>query len=99
MADSHDKIDPEVLEYLESVNKSIQGLAEEVRFLSSLTEKTLLIQIRLAYILERVSNKTFNLDEAEDEPDTSRIERRFEEIKALFDQQRELMREGALDDE
>lgn len=91
--------DDELSRHLENLHRSAVDHANELRFLLALNEKTLLILIRLAYIMERVSNKTFDLEEAPDEPSTDRIESMFAEIRELFDQQSDIMKSGTETDE
>ena len=99
MSKKRKQIQPDVLEALNSFNENLNRVAEEVIFLSKLTESTLLIQIRLAYILERVSNRVFDLKEAPGEPNPERIEQQFVEIRQLLDKQLELMPERATNGE
>ena len=91
-------MDEETRGHLESLHNSIILLSENVDFLIKLDRRTLLIAIQLAYILERVSNKTFDLEEAPDEPSTDRIEEAFQEVRKLFEEQLEIMKKGGLRD-
>jgi hypothetical protein len=70
---------------------TISELAETVRFLLALQEMSLLIAIRQAYLLERVANVVYRLDD--DEPISgTQVESSFKEIRDLFDEQLKIMK-------
>ena len=79
-------MDEETRNHLESLHNSINLLSENIDFLIKLEQRTLLIVNQLAYILERVSNKTFDLEEAPDEPSMDRIEEAFVDVRRLFEE-------------
>ena len=84
-------LDPKHMAYLEALNKSINAMAKELKFLFDLGEKTLLILIKQAYLLERISNKVYDLEDSE--PITGeQVEAEFKEIRRLFEDQQALMR-------
>lgn len=87
-------MDEETRDHLKSLHKTANLLAENIDFLLKLNQRTMLIAIRLAYVLERVSNKTFDLEEEPGEPSPDRIEAAFREIRKLFDEQLETMKGG-----
>lgn len=91
-------MDDETRNHLKSLHNSINLLSENIDFLIKLEQRTLLIVNQLAYILERVSNKTFDLEEAPDEPSPDRIEEAFRDVRKLFEEQLEIMKKGGLRD-
>lgn len=91
-------MDDETRDHLKSLHNSINLLSENIHFLFKLERRTLLIVNQLAYILERVSNKTFDLEEAPDEPSPERIEKAFEEVRKLFEEQLEILKGSGLRD-
>ena len=96
MTDKYPPISSEGMAYFEALNKSVNALAEELKFLFDLNEKTLLILIKQAYLLERISNKVYDLEDSE--PITGeQAEAEFKQIRRLFDDQQALMR-GDVDD-
>ena len=98
MADEFPPIDPKLVEFLEQTNKALSALTEEVTFLLALNAKTNLILIRIAHMLERVSNIVY--DAPDEEPiDAAAAETKFKEIRDLFDEQMRLMKGEADGDE
>lgn len=94
MAGNERPLDPDLLEYLEALNTSVNGLSEEVRFVLAIQEKSLLIAVRLAFLLERIANIVYHLEEGEAEKlSGGQVEAKFKELKDLFDQQMSIMRE------
>jgi len=85
-------MDEDVREHLESLHRSINLLSGNVDFLLKMMGPTLLIVARVAYVLERVSNRTFDLPEGEGEPSIPQIEEAFSEIKKQLNEQLRIMR-------
>ena len=97
MAEPYPPTSPEQMAYLEALNKSVNALAKEVQFLLGLNQKTLLILIKQAYLLERIANKVYGLKD--DEPiEGEQVETEFKEIRDLFEAQQALLQGGVDDD-
>ena len=92
-------MDDETRQHIKSLHESVNLLSENLDFLIKMDRRTLLILIQIAYVLERVSNKTFDLEESPDEPSPERIEAAFREIRKRFDEQQEIMKGENLGDD
>ena len=93
MADPRAPINPEHMAYLEALNETVNGLAEEVQFLLALNEKNLLILIKQAYLLERIANLAYDAPDNE-AINAEQVESVFKEIRALFEEHLALFRGG-----
>jgi hypothetical protein len=84
-------VDDETREKLDDIEKSIKLLLKQIDFMMQMDQRSLLVLSNLAYVLERTSNKVFDLEEAPGEPDPERIEKCFSDIQKWFAEQITIM--------
>jgi len=84
-------MDDETREHLENLHGSVNLLTENVRFMLAMDQRTLLILIRMAFVLESVADRTFDLAESPDEAEFRKIKEAIGEIRKYFEEQIEIM--------
>lgn len=78
---------------MHSLNGLVESTAESVQFLLATEEKTQLILIKQAYLLDRLARAIYGLDDSE-APAREEIEQALNEVRALFEEQRRLFEIG-----
>lgn len=83
-------MDDEVRAQLQSLQESVDVLTDNSRFTMQMDQRSLGILVRMAYVLERLSNRVLGVDDREQfgKAETEQI---FREIRTQLEEQRKIM--------
>ncbi|MGF1631282.1 MAG: hypothetical protein ACFCUT_17560 [Kiloniellaceae bacterium] len=85
-------MDEDTRKTIKNLRENVSSLGRNQRFIMQMDRRSLMILARMAYVLERLSNRVLGVEDAEVFTEVE-SEKAFREIRRLFEEQREIMRE------